>query len=62
MKNPRRKLFGYTWVGYLNFFFIQWFFVRLAYIIDTDTKENNKYTLLKRVVPLTGCWSDYKYI
>lgn len=51
-----------TWLGLLNSIVLQWFFVRLARIVDTKTKIIVGWKLLKWIVPLTGWWSDYRYI
>lgn len=56
-----------SWLGILNFIIIQWFFTRLAkvvIIIDEEKGEYEfkEYKLLKGIIPLTGWWSDYKYI
>lgn len=42
----------------LNIFVLQWFFVRLARIIDDDMKQVG-WGLLGPVLPLTGWRSDY---
>lgn len=44
----------------INFLFLQWFFVRLARVLKDG--EQVGWTWLKGVVPLTGWWSDYKYV
>jgi hypothetical protein len=31
VKAPTRRLFGLTWVGWLNYLLLRWFFVRLSY-------------------------------
>lgn len=51
-----------SWLGYLNFLVLQWFFVRLARIQDVETGKTVGYKFLKRIVPLTGWWSEYKYL
>lgn len=43
-------------------FILQWFCIRLAKIIDTDTKKIIKWTILKWVYPLSGWNTDYKYL
>ena len=45
----------------LNFVFLQWFFVRLARVVD-DGGITVDWTLLTRVWPLTGWWSPYRYV
>jgi len=51
-----------TWLGLLNSVILQWFFVRLAKIVDTETKVIVGWDLLRWIVPLTGWWSDYRYV
>ena len=51
-----------TKLKFLNYFILQWFFVRLAKIVDTKTKKILGYKLLSGVVPTTGWGTDYKYI
>ena len=56
------KLFKhFTWLGYLNFFVLQWFFIRLAKVKDKDNGKI-KYILLYFVVPNTGWHNNYKYV
>lgn len=61
----RRKFLGLTWLGWLNFVIIQWFFIRIGeYVtIDIETKDNittdNTFCIIYFVLPLTGWWSDY---
>jgi hypothetical protein len=45
-----------------NFLVFQWFFIRLARIVDTDNGETVGWTWIKKVVPLTGWWNDYIFI
>lgn len=49
----------------INFFFLQWFFIRLAKIKDLISGKTCGFCLLYNVTPLTGWWSsynkDYKY-
>ncbi len=54
MKNPKRKLFGHTWVGWLNILIIQLFFIRLSY--------GDKWTIIWGILPFTGWWSNYIYV
>jgi len=75
---------NWSWLGYINFFILQWFFIRLARYLPSGYKVDGidiiehedgtysysqraykyylKYKILKWIVPLTGWWSDYKYI
>lgn len=60
---------NWSWLGYLNFFILQWFFVRLARVREVHQKTESFYMLedqgwkfIRWIVPLTGWWSDYIYI
>lgn len=57
-----KTFFGYTWVGLLNLLVLQWFFIRLAYTIDTKTGAIVSWDILKWVAPLSGWNSDFKYV
>ena len=54
-----------TPLGFLNFYILQWFFIRLArvgYIDMEDGKfKQTGWQWLKGVYPLTGWWNDYKW-
>ena len=54
MKNPKKKLFCYTWVGWLNIILLQWFFIRLAY--------GSKWKIIGPIVPMTGWKNNFIYI
>lgn len=65
-----KKVFGWSVLGILNFLIFQWFFVRLARIVELDkdgkpTDKIVKLQWLKKIVPLTGWsftpWKQYKY-
>lgn len=56
------KYTGGSWLGYLNFLILQWFFIRLAKVVDTKTQKTIRYTWLIGIVPLTGWWNKYKYV
>jgi len=62
MKKPKRKFLTNTWVGWLNILILQWLFIRLAYVTDTEKPDWCGWKLQKGIVPLTGWWSDYIYI
>ena len=47
---------------FVNMFLLQWFFIRLAKEIDTDTKEIVRWVILKWIIPCTGWKRDYKFI
>lgn len=49
-----------TWLYLLNRCFLQWFFVRLARIIDESGKQVG-WKLLTGIVPETGWSDDYRY-
>lgn len=57
MKYPDKEFCGFTWVGWLNIFILQWFFVRLQGAIEEDGKT--QWQIIIPVVPLTGWFSDY---
>lgn len=38
---------------YLNYIFIQWFFIRIARVIDDDTELQTGWTII-RAIPITG--------
>lgn len=58
MNYPEKTLFNKTWVGWLNIFILQWFFIRLQGSIED--KNMTKWQLILPVLPLTGWFSDYK--
>jgi hypothetical protein len=51
-----------TWLGLLNFLVLQWFFIRLGRIIDIDSGNTIGWTLIRWPLPLTGWWSDFRYL
>lgn len=66
MRTPRYRIFGWSWLGILNFFVLQWLFFRLEGItLPLEFDKNRKVIfrmklgLLFIVLPLTGWWSDY---
>jgi hypothetical protein len=48
-----------TRLWWLNFCLLQWCWLRLARIVDTDTDKHMGWTVLVGVVPLTGWWGRY---
>jgi hypothetical protein len=48
---------GLSLLGFLNFFILQWFFIRLTYI--KSKTEKNRY-VVKFEIPLTK-WNYYNY-
>lgn len=57
MKHPKRFFLGWSWVGWLNFIVLQWFCIRLAYV-----QPGGDWAIFCWPLPLTGWWSDYRYI
>jgi hypothetical protein len=55
-----RKVPSRLW--FLNFLLLQWFTLRLAYVIDRASGKRLHFKLLLGVVPLTGWWSPYRWI
>lgn len=51
----------WTWLGILNYFFLQWFFIRLARI-DYSDKRPSTYTIIGPIYPTTGWKSPYVYV
>lgn len=43
---------------FINFFIIQWFFIRICRFLDDDGIQTH-WGILFPVVPLTGWWSSY---
>jgi hypothetical protein len=50
-----------TWLGWLNILIIQWFFIRLARVLD-DNGNTIKFKIIGIIVPVTGWFSDYIYV
>jgi hypothetical protein len=61
LQYPTKKLFGKTWVGWLNFLLLQWFCIRLEGTVNSDRSET-EWNIIKWITPLTGWWSDYRYL
>jgi len=59
MRYPTRKLFGFTWVGWLNFLLAQWFWLRLQGEVDEDS-DHCQWQVIAPVAPLTG-WKKHSY-
>lgn len=49
-----------SWLGLLNFLLLQWFFVRLARVVDKRTGRTAGWRVLRWPWPLTGWWSPYR--
>ena len=50
---------GLTWVGWLNFLFLQWLWIRLYWYRDTPQGKPLGYGLKLGIMPLTGWWTPY---
>jgi hypothetical protein len=64
MKAPRYRIYGWSWLGVLNFVVLQWFFVRLEASIETPVipgKSEMTLGWITHIVPLTGWWGYYRY-
>lgn len=57
-----KRLFGYTWLGWLNILLLQWFFVRLQATMDEHTLVIEKLEFIGPVVPCTGWFSNYIWL
>ena len=57
MNSPKKSILGYTWLGWLNKLLLQFFFIRLAYSVDSG---KTSWTIMKWIVPLTG-WGRVNY-
>ena len=53
-----------SWLGWLNFFVLQWFFVRLQEVGRTEWGKwvHERWELLLWPVPLSGWWTRYLYV
>lgn len=58
MKMPTKKVLGHSWLGALNYFILQWFFVRLACTVKHGQDEIIAWQILVPVLPLSG-WSGH---
>jgi len=57
MRYPHKKVFGKTYIGWLNFLILQWFFIRLQanvheYLIIESWQ-------IRVALPMTGWYTDY---
>lgn len=48
----------FTWLGATNYFVLQWFFVRLAKVVDNDTHKIVGWRLIF-CRPMTG-WNEHE--
>jgi hypothetical protein len=51
VKNPTKKFWGLTWVGWVNTVLLQWFGFRLAY--------GDRWRVIYGVLPLAGWFSSF---
>jgi len=51
-----------TWLKMVNVFIFQWFFIRLAKIIDDESNKIIAWSIVRWIVPGSGWRSDYKII
>lgn len=49
-----------TWVYYINYYLLQWLFIRLGRIVEN--KKTIGFRILYGIIPMTGWTSDYKVI
>lgn len=49
-----------SWLFILNYFILQWLFIRLCKIIEDNTKQIKGYNIMIGVYPLSG-WGEKKY-
>lgn len=49
-----------SFLHFLNWYVLQWFFIRLCKIINTNTNKIIKWNLIIGVFPLSG-WGDKPY-
>jgi len=49
-------------LGFLNYFILQWFFIRLGKEVDIETSKIIRWRILKWIVPLTGWKTNYIYL
>lgn len=61
MHTPRIRIYGWSWLGVVNFLLFQWLFVRLQGSFENNS-DNMKLSWLVGVVPLTGWWSRYRWV
>lgn len=50
------------YLGRLNRWFVQWFFLRVEAEIDTPSLEITKINVIGFIVPRTGWTTEYKYV
>lgn len=54
-----RRVLGLTWVGWLNFLLLRWFFVRLSYQVE-DNGDRGRFALVRWIWPIP--WSAYRRV
>lgn len=50
-----------SWLGRLNYYVLQWMFIRLAKVVEDDGTFV-RWTVLWGIIPTTGWSSDYRYV
>jgi hypothetical protein len=55
-----RRFLGKSWLWWLNFCVLQWFFVRLARSQNVETGAHEGWVLFRWPIPLTG-WGSVGY-
>ncbi len=50
-----------TWLEFLNRFILQWFFIRLFRVADTERPNEQNLRLGGWIEPLSGWDDDYKW-
>lgn len=61
----RKRYFGHSWLGWLNYIIFQWLCIRLTEVVDTDKdgKEiNSKFEFDYWIKPMSGWKDDFKYL
>lgn len=58
MASNMRRVGGLTWVGWLNFILLRWFFVRLSYAVEDDAR--GRFSIVRWVWPIP--WAAYRRI
>ena len=57
----RKKFLGHSWLGWLNYLILQWFFLRFTEILYKDD-SHMKWSFLWGVVPLSGWSNSYVFV
>lgn len=51
-----------SWLFWINFLYLQWFFIRLGKRYDYNQKEYSTWEFIGFMFPLTGWWTDYIWV